>query len=100
MDGCSTDLGSPASQAELTVQTCSCPQAGQRMCDATCGKVRNTFGSVSIAVETERPVTGHVIITVLMGNTFGGYFSHLTAMELSDRDRLMTVLRPRLAPCG
>jgi hypothetical protein len=34
---------------------------------ATFGSFRNTLGSVSIAVETARPVTGHLIITELMG---------------------------------
>jgi hypothetical protein len=31
------------------------------------GSFRNTLGSVSIAVEPGRPVTGHLIITELMG---------------------------------
>jgi hypothetical protein len=33
---------------------------------ATFGNFRNTLGSVSIAVETARPVAGHLIITELM----------------------------------
>jgi hypothetical protein len=38
------------------------------MCAVTLGSLRNEFASVSIAVETARPVTGHVIITRLMGD--------------------------------
>ncbi len=63
--------GSPASQAERVDQTCSCPQAGQSMREATIGNWQNTFGSVSIAVETDRPVLGHLIITELMGRASG-----------------------------
>jgi hypothetical protein len=61
-----TSRGSFASQAELTAQTCSCPQAGQNMRALIPGNLRNTLGSVSIAVETARPVLGHLIITELM----------------------------------
>ena len=32
------------------------------------GSLRNTCGSTSIAVETARPVLGHLIITELMAN--------------------------------
>jgi hypothetical protein len=35
---------------------------------AIVGNLRNVTGSVSIAVETARPVTGHRIITMLMGD--------------------------------
>jgi len=38
------------------------------MREETFGNLRNTLGSVSIAVETGRPVTGHRIITALMGD--------------------------------
>jgi hypothetical protein len=82
---CSTSRGSPASQAELVIQTCSCPQAGQSMREAIFGKRRNTLGSVSIAVETESPVSGHLIITELMGRASG--FVPAPFMELLDRDR-------------
>ena len=66
--GCrpSTSRGSSASQAELVAQTCSCPQAGQSMRPATLGNLRNTLGSVSIAVDTGSPVIGHLIITELI----------------------------------
>jgi len=56
----STSRGSPASQAELVIQTCSYPQAGHSMRAAIFGKRRNTLGSVSIAVETEQPALGHL----------------------------------------
>jgi hypothetical protein len=36
------------------------------MCAVTFGNLRNELGSVSIAVETALPVTGHLIITELM----------------------------------
>jgi hypothetical protein len=38
------------------------------MCAVTFGNLRNEAGSVSIAVETALPVTGHLIITMLMGD--------------------------------
>jgi hypothetical protein len=54
---------------------------------ATFGNLRNTFGSVSIAVETARPVTGHLIITELMANPFEFLPpAPLGQMELRDRD--------------
>ena len=56
------------------------------MREATFGNWRNTLGSVSIAVETDRPVLGHLIITELMGAL--RISPH--AMELLDRDRLKT----------
>jgi hypothetical protein len=90
--GVSTSRGSPASQAELVIQTCSCPQAGQSMREAIFGKRRNTLGSVSIAVETESPVSGHLIITELMGRASG--FVPAPFMELLDRDRLKTADSP------
>jgi hypothetical protein len=62
----STIRGSPESQAELVEKTCSCPQAGQIMRALVFGSRRNTLGSVSIAVETERPVFGHLIMTELI----------------------------------
>jgi hypothetical protein len=37
------------------------------MCAVTFGNLRNEPGSVSIAVETALPVTGHSIITKLIG---------------------------------
>ena len=40
----------------------------QIMREETFGNLRNTPGSVSIAVETGRPVTGHRIITALIGD--------------------------------
>jgi hypothetical protein len=39
------------------------PQAGQCIRTPTVGRLRNTVGSVSISVDTARPVAGHVIIT-------------------------------------
>ena len=50
------------------LQTCSWPQAGQSMRALILGNLRNTCGSTSIAVETARPVLGHLIITELMAN--------------------------------
>ena len=38
------------------------------MCAVTFGNLRNELASVSIAVETALPVTGHLIITKLMGD--------------------------------
>jgi hypothetical protein len=35
---------------------------------ATFGNLRNTLGSTSIAVDTDRLVMGHLIITVLMAD--------------------------------
>ena len=49
------------------------------------GKRWNTLGSVSIAVETERPVLGHLIMTELMGRASG--FVPAPLMEIMDRDR-------------
>jgi hypothetical protein len=57
-----------ASQAELTAQTCSCPQAAQSMRALTLGNLRNTLGSTSIAVETVQSVMGHLIITELIAD--------------------------------
>jgi hypothetical protein len=37
---------------------------------ATFGNLRNTLGSTSIAVDTDRLVMGHLIITVLMADPF------------------------------
>ncbi len=62
---------------------------------ATFGSFRNTLGSVSIAVETERPVTGHLIITELMGFALPSSCT-LTplGMEPTERDRITTTGRP------
>jgi hypothetical protein len=49
------------------------------------GKRWNMLGSVSIAVETERPVLGHLIMTELMGRASG--FVPAPLMEIMDRDR-------------
>ena len=38
------------------------------MCVVTFGNLRNELASVSIAVETALPVSGHLIITKLMGD--------------------------------
>ena len=46
---------------------CSSPQSGQRIRPATSGNRLNTAGSVSIAVETARPVRGQRIITAPIG---------------------------------
>jgi hypothetical protein len=61
----------------------------------TFGSLRNEFGSVSIAVETARPVAGHLIITKLMGDALR-ICSHLCpkAMELQDHDQLTTDFGP------
>ena len=61
---------------------------------ATFGNFRNTLGSVSIAVETSRPVAGHLIITELtvMPSEFAPPVP--ATMELWDRDALKTALRP------
>ena len=58
------------------------------MCAVTFGNLRNELASVSIAVETALPVTGHLIITKLMGDPCP------KAMELQDHDHLTTDFRP------
>jgi hypothetical protein len=81
---------------------------------ATFGSIRNTLGSVSIAVETSRSVTGHLIIIELIGKSpfeFVPPLLLLPRMELGDRDGLKTAprrvdkhsvigLRPGTNPCG
>jgi hypothetical protein len=62
---------------------------------ATFGSFRNTLGSISIAVETARPVTGHLIITELMGFALRVRTPLVpSGMEPKDRDRLTTAGRP------
>lgn len=63
-----TRRGPVDSHAELVIHICSCPHAGQRIRAATLGSLRKTFGSVSISVETESPVVGHLIMTELMAS--------------------------------
>ena len=65
------------------------------MCAATFGNLRNELASVSIAVETALPVTGHLIITALMGDALR-ICSHPCpkTMELQDHDRLTTNFGP------
>ena len=46
---------------------CSSPQSGHRIRPATSGNRLNTAGSVSIAVETARPLRGQRIITAPIG---------------------------------
>ena len=53
-----------------------------------------------IAGETARPVTGHRIITMLMGDALRIYPRTPIATELTDRDRLKTPPRPDGTPCG
>ena len=61
----------------------------------TFGNLRKEFGSVSIAVETARPVTGHLIITELMGDALRIYSRPFPkTMELQDHDRLTTNFGP------
>src|SRR4029079_13516093 len=55
-----------SSQAWLALQMCSSPQSVQRIRPATSGNRLNTEGSVSISVETARPVRGQRIITAPM----------------------------------
>jgi len=65
------------------------------MSAATFGNFRNTLGSVSIAVETSRPVAGHLIITELTVMPSEFAIPPLpTRMELWDRDALKTALPP------
>jgi hypothetical protein len=59
---------------------------------AVFGNLRNTLGSVSIAVETERLVLGHLIMTVLMGGASG--YVPTPGMEPPDHDRLKTTKSP------
>ncbi len=56
------------------------------------GNWRNTLGSVSIAVETERPVLGHLIMTELMAGPPMDLLPRPMElrMELLDRDHLKT----------
>jgi hypothetical protein len=65
------------------------------MCAVTFGNLQNELASVSIAVETALPVTGHLIITKLMGDALRIY-SHPCpkAMELQDHDHLTTDFGP------
>jgi hypothetical protein len=59
------------------------------------GSFRKTLGSVSIAFETAQPVTGHLIITELIGNALRvRAFPVPARMELGDRDWLKTAPRP------
>jgi len=59
------------------------------MCAATFGNLRNELGSVSIAVETALPVSGHLIITKLMGDALRIFSRPCPkTMELQDHDRL------------
>jgi hypothetical protein len=76
---------------------CSWPQAGQSMRALILGNLRNTFGSVSIAVETGSPVMGHLIITQLMADPPSDLIQPpaipngtLAIMEPMDNDRLKT----------
>lgn len=60
----------------------------------TFGSIRNTLGSVSIAVETSRSVTGHLIIIELIAKSpFEFLPPLLPRMELGDRDDLKTAPR-------
>jgi hypothetical protein len=61
----------------------------------TFGNLRNELDSVSIAVETALPVTGHLIITKLMvtPSEFASHPSPKT-MELQDHDGLTTNSSP------
>jgi hypothetical protein len=61
----------------------------------TFGNLRNELGSVSIAVETALPVTGHLIITALMGDALRISSPPCPkTKELQDHDRLTTNFRP------
>jgi len=65
------------------------------MCALTVGSRRNELASVSIAVETALPDTGHLIITKLMGDALRICFHPCPkAMELQDHDLLTTVFGP------
>jgi hypothetical protein len=65
------------------------------MCAATFGNLRNELGSVSIAVETARLVTGHLIITEFMDEALRIYSRPFPkTMELQDHDRLTTNFGP------
>jgi len=61
-----TSVGS-SSHASLADQTCSSPHSGHRIRPATSGSRLKTACSVSIAVETARPVRGQRIITAPIG---------------------------------
>ena len=65
------------------------------MCAVTCGNLRNELASVSIAVETALPVTGHLIITKLMVMP-SEFTPHPCpkVMELQDHDHLTTDFGP------
>ena len=65
VDAFGTSVGS-SSQASLALQVCSSPQSGHRIRPATSGNRLKTDGSVSISVETARPVRGQRIITAPM----------------------------------
>ena len=54
------------------------------------GNLRNTLGSTSIAVETGRPVLGHLIITELMAEPSDTARPTARGMEPANRDRLKT----------
>jgi hypothetical protein len=67
------------------------------MCAVTFGNLPNELASVSIAVETALPVTGHMIITTLMGDALR-ICSHLARKRW--KFRTMTVLKTDSGPAG
>ena len=56
------------------------------------GSFRNTLGSISMAVETACPVSGHLIITELICEPSDTARSQRPGMEPANRDRLKTAL--------
>jgi hypothetical protein len=57
---------------------------------ATFGNLRNTLDSTSIAVDTARPVLGHMIITELIIGPSDVFIPTTVRMELNNRDHLKT----------